>query len=354
MAPPEVMYLRDGDHTPFAAEVVRLECWADGLPDRLAQIPDPELADVRVVFVEDPAQAPTERPDWLVVLPVEHERDRAGVVAEAARAWTASPWFRGPGPVPERYVEAGFQALCPPHPACPVGPGARDTLLDFVGGRPGTLGRLAREGRDAADRLWRVFWHSPEALAGDILRERIRDAGGRHLLHLTGFVEAAEVAPESEEHADLANERLSLLARLQPVRYFSEAADHDRAVALALDWRDRYLEAYAAHYEDVRAMVEATLDETADARAVLDELETLNRCERPVGGDAVRRLRDALAEVTSLPPEPDDRMAVTGRVVLGRLPSALAEARLAAAAVLAAAQVHQRRRASARSRIAHR
>lgn len=336
---PEVAYFRDKSGTWFGAETVRADAWDAAL----AAIPDVERADIRLVFLPDlPGPIAGVEP-YVVVLPACTEHDARAVERAAIAAWPRSPWFRPPGPTAEAYLEAGFQALCPPHPPCAPGPGMRESLMEFLDGRPGALGRLAAEGRDAASRLLRVLWSTPALLVDDVLRERIRDEGGRYLIQLSSFLEAAEVAPEAPEFVDFALERASLLARLHPLRYFTQPADYDRAAALALDWRGRYTQAYEAHYRQVIGAARATLADTTEARRLLPELEQRNCAGRPVGEDAARRLQLAAEDLSMLPGRPDSRMAVTGGVMLGRMPGALAEARLAAAAVLAAIDVHRRR-----------
>jgi hypothetical protein len=335
----EVAYFRDAASTWFGAEIVRADAWDPSL----ALVPDMERADIRVVLLRDLPAPLTALEPYVVILPAAMECDPAALEVAARAAWPHSPWFRPGGPSPEAYLKTGFQALCPPHPPCAPGPGMRESLMEFVDGRPGALGRLAGEGRDAANRLLRVFWSSPGLFVEDLLRERIRDEGGRSLIQLTGFLEAAEVAPEAPEFVDLAMERAALLARLHPLRYFTHPVDYDRAAALALDWRGRYSRAYLAHYRHVLSAARATLAETAEARALLPELEHRNRGARPVGEDATRRLQLAVEDLAMLPERPDGQMAMTGGVTLGRMPGALAEARLAAAAVLAAVDVHRRR-----------
>lgn len=344
-SPPEVAFFRDDASTWFAAEVVRGLPWTSALAEPL----DPELADIRIAFLAAPFEGdPPDHPEWLVLLPAPAEFEPREVVEAAMRAWPRSPWHRAAGPLPEEYVSAGFHALCPPHPPCPLGPGARDSLMEFLLGRTGALGRLARESRDGASRLLRVLWHSPESFADDILRERIRDEGARHFLQLATFLEAAEVAPEADDWGPFALERAALLERLSPLRYFTHPADFDRAAAQAAEWQDRYTRAYEQHYRAVLHAAEAVLHDAAPALAGVAELEQLNEQGRPVGGDAVRRLRRAIDQVRALPLGVDDRAARTASVTLGRLPAPITEVRLAAAAIMAALEVHRRRSAGAR------
>lgn len=340
--PPEVAYFRDAASTWFAAEVVRVAEWSADLMESL----DPELADIRIAFLDRPAVE--EHPAWLVLLPAVAEFEPRQVVEAALAAWPQSPWHRPAGRAPEEYVAAGFHALCPPHPPCALGPGARDSLMEFLLDRPGALGQLAREGRDGASRLLRVLWHSPESFADDVLRERIRDEGARHFLQLATFLEAAEVAAEADDLVLFAVERAALLERLSPLRYFTHPADFDRAAVQAAEWQERYTRAYEQHYRVVCQAADAVL---ADARAVLEvlpELERFNRLGRPVGTDAVYRMRRALEEVRGLPAQVDDRSARTGGVTLGRLPASITEVRLASAAIMAALEVHRGRAAGGR------
>ncbi len=62
-----------------------------------------------------------------------------------------------------------------------------------------------------------------------------------------------------------------------------------------------------------------------------------------MGQEALERLRRAVAQIGAIPATADPDRARTGGVTLGRLPSAFADARLAAAAVLAAVEVQRRR-----------
>ncbi|MEX2376247.1 MAG: hypothetical protein WD942_11805, partial [Dehalococcoidia bacterium] len=343
-----IVYLQDDAGTWFGVEVVSAASWSDGF----VEVPDPEQADIRLVVLESGEVPPVNAPRWVVVREGSATasdriaRDVARKVAfdDVRSAWLASPWFRGPGATAEEYLAAGVQAMCPPHPPCDPTPKLIELLLTDLETRSGPLGRISWQTREGMHRLFRVYWRDPEAFANEILRARIRDDDGRHLIQMTDFVDAAEVASESHDYRELGVERQSLLDRLSPIRYFTHAADHDRAVGMALDWRDRYHAAYSAHYQWVRQEVTHALVETAAAREKLDELEMLNRDGRPVGSDAVRRLREALAVAEALPSVPDPQMAVTAGVVLGRTPVVVGELRLAAAAVLAAVSVHDRRR----------
>lgn len=337
--PPQVQYLRDDHGTWLGIEVVRRLRWSD----TLLELPDPEVADVRVAFIEAGALPPTLSARWLVVRRAPEGDIAPLTFADVADAWHASPWFRGPGAAAIAYLEAGMRAMCPPHPACPTTPRMQEMLLDYLSNRHDPLNRLANETDEGLYRLLRVCWATPQGFADDVLRERIRDDGGRHLVQLTSFLEAAEVPDNVPALAGLAAERQSLLERLQPLRYFTFASDHDRAAALTLEWRGRYQAAYAAHYDQLQEEAALVLRTTAEAAAALEELEGANREHRPVGEDAARRFRDALDEIRALPPTPDPLMAMTAGVVLGRIPASFAAARLAAAAVLAAVSVQRRR-----------
>lgn len=341
----EVAYFRDDAGTWFAAEVVRARRWS---PELLVPV-DVLHADVRIVFLDAPEGATGDGgcplPGWLRVLPSAAEREPRHVVAAALDGWRDSPSHRPAGAPAEAYLVAGFQALCPPHAPCEAGPGMRDALRTFLAGRPGDLGRLALEPDDSVNRLLRIGWPAPEGFRDEILRQRIHDEGGRGVLRLLSFLERAEVAPEAEEHAALGLERARLLSRLAPIAYFDAPSDFDRAAALALDWRERYQRAYRTHY---RLVLEAARDvvlETTEAAALLPELEAMNDDASPIASDPARRLRDALDGLGRLPEGPDERAPQTAGVVLGRMPRAVGEARLSAAAVLAAVEVHRRRRA---------
>lgn len=337
----EVAYFRDPAGTWFAAEVIRCPRWSEELLEPL----DPEVADIRVAFLQDMPTPRDDQPNWLCLLPASAEGEPRAVVEAAQSAWTASASFRSAGASPEAYLIAGYQALCPPHPPCEPGPGMRDSLMEFLVERSGALGRVARESDDGANRLLPIFWRTPEDFAEEILRSRIRDEGGRGVLQLVGFLEAAEVARDAHEYTSLAEERDALLARLGPSAYFLTPSDYDRAAALALDWRDRYDRAYQLHYRSVLTVAREVVAESASAARLLPDLAALNRDSRGnvVGEDAARRLRAALDELAELPEGVDERAAQTAGVVLGRMPIAIAEARLASAAVLAAVDVHRRR-----------
>ena len=344
----EVAFFRDPSETWFAAEVIRRDRWDEALLQPL----DPEVADIRIAFLRDiPELDRFTQPVWLCLLPWAAEEEPRVVVEAAHAAWSRCDSFRPAGPPPEAYLVAGYQALCPPHPPCDPGPGTRDSLMGFLLDRSGALGRVSRESDDGANRLLRLLWASPDHFAQEILRARIRDDGGRGVLQLVDFLEAAEVAPEATDHASLAHERAALLARLPVIAYFTFPSDFDRAAALALDWRDRYSRAYRAHYRAVLRAAREIVQETAAAARQLPTLESLNEDGAPVGQDAARRLRDALDVLAALPEGVDQHSAQTGGVVLGRVPSAIAEARLSGAAVLAALDVHRRRQASRAERL---
>jgi len=340
----EVAFFRDPADTWFAAEVIRRARWDEELLLPL----DPEAADIRIALLEDlPDTTHPGCPAWLCILPASAEGEPRLVVEAAQTAWSRCDAFRSPGPPPEAYLAAGYQALCPPHPPCPPGPGTREALMGFLLNRSGVLGRVTRESDDGANRLLRLFWRTPQEFASEILRARIRDDGGRGVLQLVDFLEAAEVAPEAEDHTGLRQERDALLARLPALAYFTRPADFDRAAAVALDWRDRYNRAYRLHYRAVLAAGRDVVEETTQAAQRLSELDALNAAapDGSVGQDAARRLRAALDTLANLPEGVDEQSAQTGEVVLGRMPIAIGEARLAGAAVLAALDVHRRRRA---------
>ena len=341
----EVAWFRDPADTWFGAEVIRLPRWSEQLLTPL----DLEVADIRIAFLDqlpdvDPADCPL--PPWLRLLDASLEREPRVVVEAALDAWLHSPAFRGAGASPEAYLIAGYQALCPPHPPCAPGPGMRDSLMEFLRDRSGVLGQLGRQGDDSVNRIVRLLWRTPDDFADEILRARICDGGGRGSLQLVEFLEAAEIVAETPEQAVLARERDALLVRLSTLAYFTQPSDYDRAAALALDWRDRYLRAYRLHYRTVLAAAHEMVLDTATAARALPELEAMNLLGRPVGADAAQRLRRALDRLGCLPEGIDERAAQTAGIVLGQMPPDLAEARLAAAAVLAALEVHARRRSN--------
>lgn len=345
-SPREVAYFRDPAGTWFAADILRADDWDDSwvLPPHL------DLADIRVAFLNGGSLPPAaQRPPWLVVLRPLHEADPAAVVRAATVAWTHSPHFRGPGPAAESYLLAGFQSLCPPHPACDLRPNARDSLGEFLRGRPAPLGALANMGRDAFNRAVRLHWETPQAFSEAILRERVRDDGGADSLEVGAVLATAAVALDVSDFADMEYSRRSLLDRLAPERFFTHPRDFDLAVISASEWVERYERSYRIHYRQVVEAACGVLLDIGPALAAAGELDSLNREGRAIGEAAVHRLASAVTAIRALPEVPMQGQAMTGGVMLGRLPLALGEARLAAAAVLAALEVQRRRAASAPS-----
>ena len=338
--PAERRFFADPFGTTYAVEVVTAHVWSAAF----AIPPEVSVADARVVICSDPV--PASLPGWLVVLAAnlsafEHDE----VASLAARAWMRSPYHRAPGTLATDYVVAGFQAFCPPHPPCPPGPQARETLIAFAQRRRGIFAPLGEEGRDGFDRWLRVAWRTPEHFARAVLAERMAEAGEREALALVAFVEEADVWPEGDTLA-LAEERRSLIERLTPLRYFADPAGWDEARAQAVDWRAAYERAYRAHFQRVSRLATETLADLLPAVTASDVLRTFNRSERygqPVGQEALDRLRRAVAQIGEIPATLDPSKPRTGGVTLGRLPGAFADARLAAAAVLAGVEVQRRR-----------
>lgn len=343
--PVPVAYFRDADDTWFAAEVIHASAWDESLLEPL----DHEEADIRIAFIDDALvhdmPKPPHHPDWLCLLSATDEEDPVLVTESARSTWESLLGRRMAGPPPEAYLLAGFQALCPPHPACSAGPGLRDSLMEFLEGRAGPLGRLTRHSADGVNRLLRIYWETPEAFAEEILEERIRDDGGRGVLQLVQFLREAEVAEEVDAYAHLEVERRALLARLPALAYFMRPSDFDRAAAIGLDWRERYQRAYQVHYRAVLQAAREAVIEAEPASRLLSELAALNSQGRPIGRDAARRLQGALEDLATLPEGVDERAPRTAGIILGRTPSAIAEARLSAAAVMAAVDVQRRRQA---------
>lgn len=337
--PVEVRHFRDPDGTVFAAQLIEHPAWDDILRAPLCV----EEADVRIVFIEN-GSAPRGLPPWLGICAARiPEVDEPWLVALALQLWQHSPFRRGPGAPTEVYVNAAFHALCPPHPPCAVGPDARDIVVDFLRGRPEPLGRLAEDAGDGFERWLRVNWESPEALARDVLLERLLDADAIEPVAAIRRVERAEVEAGSE-FTQLARDREALLSRLDPLQYFMDGSAFDAAVTEADAWLQRYVEAYSAHCRRLSAMAAVLPSELLAAITVAELLRTLNQSSRrgaPVGEEALERLKAAIDEIQAIEPSPAD-FPVPG-IVLGRVPTAFAEARLAAAAVLAAVDVHRRR-----------
>ena len=339
---PEVMSLRDPFDTLFAVQVLVRDHWDDAL----CEPPPIALADARIVLLAH-GEMPRDFPGWLAVIASPPDEVRAEQLhAVATRLWLRSPYHREPGPPPEDYVRAGFHALCPPHPPCAFGPRARATVIDFARGRPDPLGRLAEEGRDGFDRWLRICWSTPSAFARAILIARIVDAGAMWAASAIRRLDDARI-DRNGGFAALARERDDIAARLDPLAYFVRMADFDAAVEDAEEWWGRYVEAYSAHYRRVGEWAEAVIAELLPGITAADVLRVLNSSQRrgaPVGDQALARLDTALAEIRALTLELP-AIPMPG-VVLGAMPAAFGEARLAAAAVLAAVDV-QRRRASA-------
>jgi hypothetical protein len=258
--PLEIAYFRDPFGTLFAAEIAFVDRWhpALDLP------PDVSTADVRVVLMPDLVR-PLIVPPWTVAGAGDLLDDPARLAGLAARAWVYSPHHREPGAEPGAYVAAGFGALCPPHPPCPVGPHSRASLSTFARHRDWPLGRLADEGRDGFDRWLRVCWRTPEDFAREILLQRIADAGSRDAAALIRFVDLAEVAPEAPGHTALFHERAALLDGLDPERFFLDRDTFEAARRYGEAWRERYLEEYRAHYRRVRRLGDEVMEDLAPA-----------------------------------------------------------------------------------------
>lgn len=337
--PAHVRFFRDARGTLFAAEIVERDRWDAALCAR----PSVDVADVRIAFLAG-GEAPRQVPGWLgICTGSPPPDDPLWLVELARRAWLASPTHREPGAPPEAYVHAAFTALCPPHPPCPAHPGARESVIAFARGRPGAVGRLAEFGRDGFDRWLHICWPTPEALARAVLLERMSDDGARRQVVAIHRLEAAEVEPGSE-FAALAVERTALLARLDPAAYFERIPAFNEAVAEAEAWWKRYAEAYAAHCRRLSAMAAKLPSELLAAISAMELLRSLNDTPwrgTPVGEEALHRLEEAVHAIRAIRPDPDD--VPTPGIVLGRVPAAFAEARLAAAAVLAAVDVQRRR-----------
>ncbi len=333
-------FFADPFGTAYAVEVAIARVW----DENFAIPPAVGVADARVVICPEPA--PPGLPGWLVALADDPDAVEEDEVASlAARAWLRSPYHRAPGALASDYVVAGFQAFCPPHPPCPPGPQAREMLTAFARRRGGQFAPLGEEGRDGFDRWLRIAWRSPEHFARAVLAERMAEAGEEDALALIAFVEEADVWPEGDTVA-LAEARRAVLERLTPLRYFADPTGWEEAHARALDWRVAYERAYRAHFRRVTHLATETLSDLLPAATASEVLRSFNRNHRngrPVGREALDRLERAVAQIGEIPSTPEAGRARTAGVTLGRLPGVFAEARLAAAAVVAAVEVQRRR-----------
>ncbi|MDO9444464.1 MAG: hypothetical protein Q7K37_04045, partial [Dehalococcoidia bacterium] len=280
---PTIRTLRDDSGTPFAVEIMHAEAWDEALRTP----PAAERADVRVVLLRR-GGVPGRLPAWLAVV-------RAAIATSnllqhaASQAWHASPAFRTPEPRAESYVVAGVQALCPPHPTCPVGADARAELVSFLRERPGPLGSLALVDRDAFDRLLRIAWPTPEAFAQAILRERMRDLGAGTALDVIRSLESASAIPEVDDHGHLETGRAALQARLSPLQYFLEPAAFEAARGEVEAWLEQHVLASDASYRRIHRRAVRELVELVPVLTAAAALQELNRRERPVGEAACAR-----------------------------------------------------------------
>lgn len=338
--PAERRFFADPFGTVYAVEVVCARTWSSAY----AEAPDAHVADARIVLCPEPP--PPALPGWLGVVTAQPGALTPDEIASlAARVWLRSPYHREPGAPAADYVVAGFQAFCPPHPPCPPGPQAREMLTAFARRRGGLFHLLGEEGRDGFDRWLRIAWRSPEQFARAVMTERMAEAGEGDALGLIAFMEDAEVVPEGETLA-LAETRRLLMGRMTPLRYFADPSGWDEARAQAVQWRAAYEAAYRAHFRRVTRLATETLSDLLPAATASEVLRSFNRSDRngqPVGREALDRLQYAVALIGEIPAFPDPDQARTGGVTLGRIPGAFAEARLAAAAVLAAVEVQRRR-----------
>ena len=336
---PDLMWQHDPFGTLFEVQVLVHDRWDDALREP----PPVAVADVRIVLLRH-GELPHDLPGWLAACALSRgEVHVERLPMAAARLWRRSPHHRKPGPLPEAYVRAGFDALCAPHGPSAFGSEGRDILIAFARGRFGPLGRLAEEGRDGFERWLRVCWSTPAALARAILIERIADAGAGRAATAIRRLDAAAIEPASS-FATLRHEREEIAARLDPLQYFVRLSEFNAAVEDAEAWWQRYAEAYAAHYRRVAASAETELSELVAAMAAAEMLRVFNHSKRrgaPVGDQALAHLGAALGEIVSLASSPSS--VPVPEIALGGVPRVFEEARLAAAAVLAAVEVQRRR-----------
>ena len=354
-----ILYERDDDGVPFAVEEVRAARWDESF----ASLPDPAVADVRIVHLgRGPLPATT--PSWLAV----DLAPRSAGVAEAVtsyvidgpsdedtrpsrhpaqRLWARSPHFRRPSSTLDEFLRAGATALRHPEPA-PTDPERQaEALRAFARGRA-DLAPLIDLRAVALERWLHVTFVEPEAFADAILLARVEviDATDARLLR---FVRAAMVPTTLPACADLAIDRVVLLEQASPWRYLEgtpSGSPAPGALAAARQWQRRYVRAYAAHYARVVEDCDHLLRDAEGLMARLATLEHLNGAGslgEPEGAAAIGALRNAVATLMAMPAEPDPHAATTAGVHLGAGNPTAEAFRVAAADVDRALEARLRR-----------
>lgn len=313
-----------------------------------------------------------------------------GVDGEAL--WLGSPYYRGPAPTRAAFLAAARAALdaraastlgtsplgTSPLGASPPGaspPGSPSTgapfgraggdaetlrrLSAFARGRPAPLGQLALLAGDACERWLQFAFGAPERLYDEIVLARLADAGEAAFVACYRALAAARL-PDTDAAAtdaasaqwrELAVDQRALLEQLAPARAIAGGLPR-RALSAARDWLARYRGAHERHLAEQVGPVRGHLHVMEQQRAAVRCLARLNAIAAlgpPVGAAEVARWEALAAELRAFP-TPADREPDSGRVVPGRPPRILTEARAVTARVADAFEEQRARLAAAIAR----